>query len=241
MDKNAVYEKTCALRTLDFDRYYNVKPSALLDIFQFVAGEHTVLFSCDKNNMLARGLYWVLVSVRIDFAFFSPDIKALTVKTWPLKSNGVRYFRNFSVTDEMGNIVASARSLWAVLNSQTKRVTLGAKVYPENFSYCEDELGGRLSRLTDTESKNLSGSFYPSFSDLDYNGHMNNAKYADHSLDFAYSGIDRKIASLQIDYHKEILYGEKINVFSGENDKTIKLKGADESGSTRFLTEIIYR
>ena len=110
MDKNAVYEKTCALRTLDFDRYYNVKPSALLDIFQFVAGEHTVLFSCDKNNMLARGLYWVLVSVRIDFAFFSPDIKSLTVKTWPLKSNGVRYFRNFSVTDERGDLVANARS-----------------------------------------------------------------------------------------------------------------------------------
>lgn len=238
MDINAVYEKNCILRTLDFDCCGNLKPSALLDIFQLIAQEHTVKFACDKENMSLRGLYWVLVGVRIDYARIKFKGNSVVVRTWPLKSNNVKYYRNFSVAAEDGSLIATARSCWAVLSSESKKIVTNANAYPEGFLYCEDELGGRLQKLSDFTAGNAVSFFEPLITDIDYNKHMNNAKYADYALNAIWAGDERAISSFAISYRKEILLGEKIEIISESAGDLYRLKGVDRHNETRFIAEI---
>ena len=56
---NASFEKEFYLRTSDFDCRMELQPSAVLDLFQDVAGEHARALGIGREAMLAEKLLWV--------------------------------------------------------------------------------------------------------------------------------------------------------------------------------------
>ena len=239
MDK--IFEKDYFLRTLDFDKFMNLKPSSVLDLFQDVAGYHTRQVSRDRFSMEKDHLYWVLVSVKVGFENNFDPFKHVTVRTWPIKSNGVRYYRNFLLLSDEGSVIAKAQSCWAVVDALTKHIAVNVLTFPEGYEYCEEEtFDGKLTRLGDFEAEKTLMIFKPEYTDIDYNGHVNNAKYADFILNALDHSENKKIKTFQIDFHKEIKQEDEITLLSRAEGDCLKLKGVDGGGAVRFVSEITY-
>ena len=239
---NEFVEKKYQLRTLDFDRYLNIKAVAILDLFQDCAGVHTAIFKCDRPHLIKRGLFWVLVNVKYELLKNPEPMQEVVVKTWPLKSAGVRYFRNFKISGGNGELFVKGTSCWTMLDINTHRIVPKASVFPEDMEYLTEEtFDKKLMKIDDFKPSKALRTVKPEFSDLDFNAHVNNAKYADFIVNAIYDGTDRPIKSFQIDFHKEVRFGEDVMLFSGQDGDRLLVKGVSTDGETKFISEIIFR
>ena len=78
-----VFEKNFTLTNGMFDEYYGIKPYAILDIFQRVAGDHADLLEighdyCTKNNYA-----WIIVRQEVYIYNNPPPMETVVVKTFP--------------------------------------------------------------------------------------------------------------------------------------------------------------
>ena len=241
MDKNAVYTEKYNLMPLDVDKNGRIKISSLLEMFQDAAGKHTLKFNCDMFSMAAKNLYWVLVDAKTEMLSEITIMDEITVVTWPQKSNGVRYYRNFLVKKANGEIAVKAQTCWAVLSTETKTIVRGAKTYPDDLKYYDgEEIVFPKEKIADFAANSAEKTFKPLYFDLDRNGHVNNAKYADYALDAAFAADCPLIKTFKIEYRREIVFGEEITEYVERSFDKIKVKGVDENGEIRFICEITF-
>ena len=239
---DSVFSKEYSFRTFDRDKSLRIKPSAILDVFQDVAGAHTLQFGCDRASMNERGVHWVLASVRYEKLREPDDSETVVVSTWPLKSKGVKYFREFVIRRIDGEVLIKGDSCWAIIDTLTKSVFTEIKPYPEDFDYCDESaFDGKMSKICDFEPENALISLKPRFNDLDFNGHVNNAKYADYITDALFANNDKDIKYFQIDYRKEVALNDELLISSANSGGDTLVKGIGTDGATRFFAKIGYR
>ena len=69
------------------------------------------------------------------------------------------------------------------------------------------------------------------YSDIDYNGHLNNAVYGDILCDFLPGGMfGKRILEAQVNYLSETRFGETLKLYAGEQDGETYLFGEHERG-----------
>lgn len=108
-----------------------------------------------------------------------------TVQTWV--ENVYRLFtdRNFAIIDKDGKKIGYARSVWAMINLNTRKpadlLTLhgGSIVDYVCDEPCPIEKPSRIKVATDQPCAKLTAKY----SDIDINGHVNSIRYIEHILD----------------------------------------------------------
>lgn len=234
---NKSYSQEFHLRTSDFDCRGQIKPSAVLDLFQEVAGAHAMELGVGFDDLLKKELIWVIVKVKFRIENDIKEHQKVIVKTWPLPAGRVTLQREYLIEDESGNVLVKGTSEWVTVHSEKRRIVPPTNVYPLE-EYCEDRnFEGKLIKVSDfTEHKAVFG-VEPQFCDLDRNGHVNNIRYADYVLN-ALSPSECKIREFQIDFHREIMSGMKISVLLSQDENSVLAKGLNESGEKMFSCAI---
>lgn len=212
-----------------------IKPTAVLDIFQSLAGSHVKLLGLSADKMISSGYAWVLQSVKYEKI---ADLKSETyVKgiTVPRKPVGVFYDRDYLIQDEKGNVLIKGTSRWVIVNMKTRKIELEKRFsYPEN-EFCEQNLQkefGKPDRLRVSETDMVKiGEYAVRKSETDILGHMNNTRYAD--LIFNY--FPESLKSLEIEYVKEIKAGECVSVYKKEDGCKTYVLGL-VNGEKRFVS-----
>lgn len=239
IDSNAQYEKNYYLRTSDFDCRNKLLPSAILDLFQDVAGSHADKLGIGHNDMIGKNIVWVLTKVKFRVMEDVGMHRSVKVKTWPLKPGLLGFNREYLVEDECGNVLVKGTSEWVLMHTEKRKVVALSDVYPIKEGFVEEKMfEGKLSKVKDFESDSEGYCVVPGFSQLDINGHVNNTKYANYVLDAADLADDEIIDTFQLDFRKEITKGEKINVYLCRQDGQILAKGQDSEGTNMFLCKI---
>ena len=132
-----LYEKNYELRVSDFDHSDNLRPSAMLDIFQSVASEHATKLNIGYSELLQQDSAWVLLRMRYDvIKRVGFGIENVVAKTWPHTAGRVDYDRDYCIESVDGERLVNASSKWCIINMQTRRIVTGNAVYPleEYFS-----------------------------------------------------------------------------------------------------------
>jgi len=80
----------------------------------------------------------------------------------------------------------------------------------------------------------------PQFCDIDLNGHVNNTKYANFVLNQLCPNENREICAMQIDYHREVKFGEELRLFLKDETSTVFAKGENEN-ETLFSCKIDFK
>ena len=88
------------IRTGDFDSRKKLQPSAILDYFQDVAGEHAIELGVGRDDILAQNLVWVVVRIRYKVVKDIPIYANVKVRTWPLESNRAIFRREYLIENE---------------------------------------------------------------------------------------------------------------------------------------------
>lgn len=232
-------EREYNLRVSDFDKFRRIRPAAVLDLFQDIAGIHAVDLGCGYGDLLEQKMMWVLV--RVKFTVVSNPImySKVLLETWPLEPSRIGFRREYKMSDNNGNILIKGSSEWVIVHSEERRFLPVKDIYPIKEGFCQEQMHTeKLSKLKDFEPNMPQKAIVPRYSDIDMNGHVNNIKYMDYVIDSIASDSPLDIKSVSIDYKKEILPETEIMIQCKKEEDIIEAKGTDEDNNIMFVCKI---
>ncbi len=179
---------------------------------------------------------WVLSRLAIEVVEMPKMYTRFNVETWV--ESAMRYFtnRNFAVTGEDGTVYGYGRSIWAMIDTESRQPTDILAIndgsinqWIEKDKTCPIDKGGRVKmgyaaqfvRTIDTN-----------YSDVDINGHINSVKYIEHVLDLWslewYK--ENNIRRFEIAYVAEAHAGDKLSFYreqTADNEYCIRIVRTD--------------
>ncbi len=174
---------------------------------------------------------WVLSRLAIEITEMPEQYTRFNVETWV--ENAMRFFtqRNFAVTDDSGKVYGYGRSVWAMIDTETRQpcdilaIKDGAiNDWIENQKPCPIDKGGRVKMSDNAEFVHAIDTYY---NDVDINGHINSVKYIEHILDIWPIDWyhDHRIQRFEIAYVAEAHAGDKLSFYrEKEDDNTYNVR-----------------
>jgi acyl-ACP thioesterase len=175
---------------------------------------------------------WVLSRLAIEVNEMPTQYEHFTIETWV--ESAMRFFtsRNFCVTNGNGHICGYGRSIWAMIDTETRQPTdiysidnAAIKNWIVDDRPCPIEKGGRVRM---SENVELVKTIQVTYNDIDINGHVNSVKYIEHVLDLwdiAWYGKHRLKRS-EIAYVAESHYGDLLDFYleqTAESEYCVRL------------------
>ncbi|WP_304225265.1 acyl-[acyl-carrier-protein] thioesterase [Gracilinema caldarium] len=218
----SIWTEQFIVRSWDVDRNNRLSPASLFNFFQEVAGNHATELGVGKDALLRGNQAWVL-SRMTALMYRRPGWQEMiTVRTWPRGTEKLFAIRDYDIIDGFGATIAQGRSAWLLVDLEKLR-PLRPQVLTEKLPTNTDmpaisDGAGALSARTKLEP---AGSRRAAYSDIDYNGHVNNARYIQWIQDM----LDERVLEesnhfrLDINYLAEIRPQETISLWLGSADE----------------------
>jgi acyl-ACP thioesterase len=176
------------------------------------------------EEMHRQRLFWVLS--RLSLRIIKPVnwYDKISVQTWPRDVDGLLYHRDFSVFGPDNESIAQASSSWLALDIKTKRPRQVESIQPGLFTHLRDKLAiGAPAVKLPTVTGGDCFSVLSTYFDIDLNRHVTSTRYIDWMMDSF--PIDYHLGhypkALDINYLKEIMPGEHIQIRKAESDESI--------------------
>ena len=180
------------------------------------------------DYMMEKRRTWFAISWNIEIRRFPRMFENVVVKTWPYDFSASLGMRNVIITDEAGNDILVADSLWTLMDMNTGRPTRieeeDRKGYELEEKYPMESLGRKIKV---PKEPLIIDSITVRKSDIDYNGHMSNGKYI--QIADEYMELGANIKRIRVEYKSQAKYKEKLVVKRAieDNRHIIILAGAD--------------
>ena len=224
------------LRWMDFDRYGRLHPTLIIDIFQDIATVHAEQMGIGRDAMVERGVFWAVVRSKLEVVKAPSQLQVVTVRTWPNAPTRFSFVRNFTMCDEKGDVLVKAMNEWVLMGLESRAFISVKDHYdgPDDFDEAR-VFEGKLRKIADfAEGSQPVIEIVPRYSDIDVNGHVNNARYANYVIDALNPGEHGSIKTMQIDYRHEVLPDVPLAMHTLVEDGRVLSKGVNEQGETAF-------
>lgn len=207
------YEESFTLRVADCDMSGRWRPGAILTAMQEAAGAHSALLGCGRDELLRNHTVWVLSRCELQMNRYPSCGEKVTLQTFPMPIRMYFFPRYYIFTDEHGEVIGKAGTLWLLLDTASRRMLppgeIG-KLIPDNRDLTVPmNLPATVGQL---QGQELVTAYTPVYTDLDLNGHVNNTRYVDWLCN--HLGIDVMTEfepeSVLINYNREILPGQQL-------------------------------
>ena len=235
-----MYTKEFFIESTDVNAKLDIKLSALLRMMQDVATEHAETLHIGKADTLDKGLYWVITRYYIEMIKYPKYLTNIKISTYPGDDMKFIFPRYFLIESMDGELLGRASSSWVVLNKADHRVNLRPfpNLGPIPTEHVENEIV--LPEKVTSQEVDFVEKRKVRYSEIDLNGHLNNTKYMEYILDMKDSSfyLDNKISSILINYEKELLDGDEVELYSSNtNPEYILGKSKD---AKIFEAKIVY-
>ncbi|MGI6462458.1 MAG: acyl-[acyl-carrier-protein] thioesterase [Candidatus Scatomorpha sp.] len=235
-------EKEYAMRPTDFDKFSHIKPSAVLELFQDAAGQHSEEIGVGFEAMLERSYLWVLTRIKFKVLYCSTSCQKVIIKTWPLVPNRFNYRREYCIENENGEKLIIGSSDWVVVHSEKRQLLSVPDLYSFSDGFHSKKMfEERIAKIQDFEAEGTPYVVTAGFSDMDTNDHVNNTKYANYVLDAINPSKSDELEIFQIDYRKEVLQGTQLKIYHIKEENLITAKGQNQNGDTMFICKLEYK
>ena len=188
---------------------------------------------------------WVLSRLAIEMEEMPKMYTKFNVETWV--ESAMRYFtsRNFRVVDNEGRVYGYGRSIWAMIDTETRQPTdifaidnRAIDNWIEKDKECPIDKGGRVKMGDGAELVRTIDTYY---NDVDINGHINSVKYIEHVLDLW--DIDwyreHQVKRFEIAYVAEAHQGDRLSFYreqTGENEYCVRICKTDDAAGEEIET-----
>lgn len=228
------------LRWMDFDQYGRIQPASVLDIFQDVATIQANNMGIGRDDMLKGGVFWAVIRSKFEIVRSPSHYQVVTARTWPHSPTRFSFLRDYSMCDEEGNLLIKATSEWVLMDVETRKFASVKDHYhgPEDFDEARS-FERKPRKIPGFEEGNCPVyTVVPSYSDIDVNGHVNNAVYANYVIDALNPGEDGAMKSFQVDYRHEAMPGVPLTMHTLVEEGRILSKGVNPDGEIAFASLI---
>ena len=179
-----MFEKVFGVPYYGLDQNGRLKPEILPEFFQEIAARHATSVGIGVENLLERGMTWVLRRYRINIRDCR-ICRDITVKTWFEPQRNLMSVRAFEAFSPDGVSIADAWSAWIVLDLQKMRPVRLDRALPQAYFAATDPTGEPIdSKLPDADGAcDHEKTFEVRRRELDLNGHANHTAYLDWALE----------------------------------------------------------
>ncbi|MDR2941192.1 MAG: acyl-ACP thioesterase [Treponema sp.] len=245
-----IWQETYPVRFGAIDRSDRLTLNAMFQFFQEAAICHAENLNVGREDMARTGQLWILSRMSVIVDRRPAYRETITVRSWPRGGEKLFAVRDYDIRDDVDVPVVSARSGWIILDVEKRRPLRPQSVMdslPQNEG--ADALSASANAIASLEERgNLQKTAERKvrYTDLDYNGHVNNVRYIqwiEDSLDPQVLENANKIR-FDINYLNEILDGEIVEIMSARiEDNTcadaFAFEGRkQENGQAAFRAEL---
>lgn len=226
------FEQRYTVKWHDTDANRMIRPTALFMYMQETANEHLAQKAISLDALRdEKGLAFLLssISVVVYEPLYAKD--EIVVQTWVTESRGLKHNRCFAVL-RGGRVIAEAFSVWALMDLGERRLLRSGeepyRLEPEQALILP--LPKRLHVPADG-SMELVGKRRIVYSDIDYNGHMNNTHYPDLFCDFTPEICSQRVTGMMFSFLHEATFGHTLDVWRAKTDGGFLFRLIDEDGT----------
>lgn len=194
---------------------------ALVDLILTAAGNNADENGFGIRELLKQNSTWVLSRLAIEVIKMPKQYEWIYIDTWIDDINQLNTTRNFELKNEKMEVIGKARSLWAMINFETRKPLEldklgGIQNHAEHLSIDMDE-PMKLSQI----KSDVVRTHQVRYSDIDLNHHVNTVKYIqwmsdNFSLDFYKA---HQIKRFDINFMREFVYGDEVEIHAEEVEK----------------------
>ena len=234
-----MYKEKIIINSNDVDKFLNLKVSSFFKFFQQVSTNHSEKINVGTADTIDKGMCWVVYRMEVAIYEYPKMNEKIIVTTHPGETNKFIFPRFYEMYSKKGQLLASASSLWIVLNMNTRRIVtrpfgdrvLKGEVSKDDIELPEKIVFDELEKIEDRKVRN---------SDTDLNGHLNNTKYIDYVLDTNEPGFldENAVKRILVNYDKELKEGEYVELFANKDRNIVQGKRGND---TCFVAQIEYR
>ena len=175
---------------------------------------------------------WVLSRLAIEMEEMPSQYERYSIETWV--ESAMKFFtsRNFCVSDSDGHVYGYGRSIWAMIDTETRQPT---DIYAIDNGAIDKWIVAdkpcpieKSSRVKMTENAGFVRCIDINYNDIDINGHVNSVKYIEHVLDLWDIAWYRehRLKRFEIAYVAEAHQGNKMGFYreqTAENEYCVRL------------------
>lgn len=223
------YKSISKIRYSEVDKNYEMRFDAILDAFQNLTTFHSYEMKIDKESLKSSSNGFFVIT-RMKFSFDNPLLLGEDAEfiTYPEKVTTLRFYRGFEINGENGKRV-KGYSEWCVLDCDTLMPRKSDTVaYPHDlpvFKYFEDPSFIRFNEIT--SEKDEVYRYAVKSTDIDGNGHTNNAAYSRMAVN-AFSPDEfgaENFKGFEIDFISQTYYDDEIAVYKKKTNAGVYVEG----------------
>jgi len=212
----AVWEDHYTLCTWDVDASKRLTMAGAFNFFQESAGAHAEDMGVGRLVLMESGQAWILSRMSARILRRPAWGDRVRVRTWPRGTQKLFAIRDYELADETGDILAQGRSAWLVVDT-AKLKPLRPQGLTEGIPLNEgmDALADGVQALERRPDAAVLASRRAAYSDMDYNGHVNNARYVQWIQDALPAAEIEKAESMRLDINfiSELKYGNAVDLY----------------------------
>jgi acyl-ACP thioesterase len=215
-----IWQETFPVRFGSIDRSDRLTLSAVFQFFQEAAICHAENLNVGREDMARTGQVWILSRMSVIVDRRPNYCETITVRSWPRGGEKLFAIRDYDIRGKSNIPVVSARSGWIILDAEKRRPLRPQSIMdnlpqnegvealsPEAGAIAALEERGNLQKAADRKAR---------YTDIDYNGHVNNVRYIQWIEDSLEPQLLENAGKMRFDinYLNEILVGEVIEIMS---------------------------
>ncbi len=194
-----------------------LKPTAFMNIAQEAAGTNAMTLGFGYDDLIKYNTAWILSRVHVEFIDTPKWKDEITLQTWHKGLDRLFYLRDFIMTDNEGRERVKATTSWLILDLETRKMVR----HPQLSDYdkaCTDhviETPAEKVRMPRGVEPELVRTHEVSYSDIDNNGHTNNAMYMQWSMNAVGYEITsaRPVKEFTINFNHETKIGDRVGIY----------------------------
>lgn len=199
-----------------------LKPASFMDMAQEAANRHADILGFGYDDLSRTRTLWVLSRMHVRFVRHPEWREEVNFETWHKGPSRLFYLRDFRMTSKEGETLVEATTSWLVIDIDTRRIVRSLEMGSLNSACPEHAIAEPCDKVqmpSDVEPESA-GEHVVAYSDVDLNGHTNNAMY----LVWAMDAVDYEVASsrqmkeMKINFNHETRPGDTVSLYRTRQD-----------------------
>lgn len=241
-EEDCIYQEESRLAFYDCDYLKRMKLSTILKITAQLAGQDYTRRGFGHSFLWEHGYVFLLSRVSLRIHWYPTEPMTLISRTWECGNSGAMFLRAYEILAD-GQLAVEGVSAWILVEPNSRKI-----IRPKEFPWKMPQLEHRTPRVLPVTSHRLELSTQVEsmelpvqgkwnqltradrrlirLSDLDANGHVYNAMYADMAEDiFSLEEYSRDIMDFRINFISEARYGDELILFRQDQGAMTLVEG----------------
>jgi len=211
-----IWRETVPVRYGSIDRSDRLTLGSIFSFFQEAAISHAAELGVGRDAMAAAGQGWILSRLSLFVERRPAYGETIQISTWPRCCEKLLAHRDYEIRDAENNIAVRGRAGWLVLDIEKRRPLRAQSIVaplPSNDGIDAFPAGPAGLNARENLAKKMERAAL--YSDIDYYGHANNARYIQWIQDTTDMDIltNAEQIRLDINYLSEVLPGETVELW----------------------------